>query len=338
MAVPALKPPRTVHVEHCMGTVFTVDIRDGGSWGAAVADVVTWLHRVDALFSTYRPGSDISRMRRGELAASDADPCVAEVLGMCDQLKDETGGYFTPHWDGAALDPTGLVKGWAIERASSMLRRHGSRNHAVNGGGDIQVAGESSPGQPWRVGVVDPIDRTRVMAVVVGRDIAVATSGVAERGAHIINPCTGSPSTDLASVTLVGGSLAQADAYATAAFAMGAKALRWAEQLPAHEALVVARDGTAAATPGLLAMLSLIELIGRPPRRQADRALGTSSTGGVPQQLAEQARVGGGASRLREGAEGSRLRSWLGSFHVGSMSERNRNDLLRSCSVQSSTC
>jgi thiamine biosynthesis lipoprotein len=253
MTATANKEPRTVHVEHCMGTVFSVDIRDPGAWGDAISDVVAWLHRVDALFSTYRADSDISRLRRGELAAADADPLVAEVLGHCAVAQEETGGYFTAQWRGprdAAPDPTGLVKGWAIERASGLLREHGSRNHAVNGGGDIQIAGESAPGQPWRVGVTDPFDRNRVLAVVTGRDIAVATSGVAERGSHIVNPRAGIPADELASVTIVGRSLTWADAYATAAFAMGAQALAWAEALPGHEALAVSMDGSARATSG----------------------------------------------------------------------------------------
>src|SRR5205085_9062412 len=109
-------------------------------------------------------------------------------------------GYFSPFWDGA-VNPTGLVKGWAIERASEILRTHGSANHAVNGGGDMQLAGEAGPGSPWRVGIADPFDRTRVLTVVSGRDVAVATSGTAERGAHIVDPRSGAPATDLAAVT-----------------------------------------------------------------------------------------------------------------------------------------
>jgi thiamine biosynthesis lipoprotein len=251
MAVDTATPRRVIHVEHCMGTVFTVDIRDGGdSWDAAIRDVVAWLHRVDAVFSTYRPDSEISRIRRGELAVAAADPGVADVLGSCERIQEETGGYFTARWRDTAPDPTGLVKGWAIERASELLRDHGSRHHAVNGGGDVQTAGESAPGQPWRIGIVDPFDRTRVLTVVTGRDLAVATSGIAERGAHIFDPRTGSPATGLASVTMVGRSLARTDAYATAAFAMGANAPWWAGQLPWHEALIVATDGTVTATPG----------------------------------------------------------------------------------------
>jgi FAD:protein FMN transferase len=236
-----------VHLEHCMGTVFTIDIRDAGPWDDAIGAVVAWLHRVDAVFSTYREDSDISRIRRGELRVEDADPHVAEVLDRCTQLQAQTRGYFTARWDGH-LDPTGLVKGWAIERASELLHAGGSHHHAINGGGDMQLAGEVAPGKPWRVGISDPHDAARLVAIVQGRDVAIATSGVAGRGRHIINPLTATPAEELASVTVLGRSLTRVDAYATAAFAMGGGALPWLEARPGHEGLVVAADGVATPT------------------------------------------------------------------------------------------
>jgi thiamine biosynthesis lipoprotein len=233
-----------------MGTVFSIDVRDPGPWADAIADAVAWLHRVDAVFSTYKVDSDISRIRRGELAIADADPDVARVLELCEVVEAETEGYFTAYWD-TEVDPTGLVKGWAIEQASRILKAHGSRNHAVNGGGDVHLAGEPAPGEPWRVGISDPLDRTRLLTVVTspGRDFAVATSGVAERGDHIVNPVTGERAGELAGVTVVGRSLTRVDAYATAAFAMGRPALRWIEPL-GYEALLVSADGAVMATPG----------------------------------------------------------------------------------------
>jgi thiamine biosynthesis lipoprotein len=237
------------HVEHCMGTVFSIAIRDPGVWGDSLTEVVAWLHRVDELFSTYRENSDISRIRRGELAVADADPLVGEVLSLCDQLTAETRGYFTAHLPGG-LDPTGLVKGWAIERASELLRDRGSRNHAINGGGDMQIAGEASPARSWRIGISDPRDSNQILTVVTGRDFAVATSGTAERGEHIVDPTTHFPARALASVTVVGRSLTRVDAYATAAFAMGPDALRWIESRPGYEAMVVTIDGEVSSTTG----------------------------------------------------------------------------------------
>lgn len=242
-------PPRTVHVEPCMGTVFTVDIRDAGEWAEAVADVARWLHRVDRVFSTYRPDSDISRMQRGELTADDADPNVALVLDLCAQVQTVTEYHFTamPH---GRLDPTGLVKGWAIERASELLSGHGAVNHAVNGGGDMQLAGSAEPGRPWAVGISDPLDRTSVRAVVSGTDVAVATSGTAERGDHIVDPFGRRDRSEFVSATVVGPSLTRADAYATAAFVMGDRAPRWIDTVDGYEAMLVRADGTTCESAG----------------------------------------------------------------------------------------
>jgi len=249
VTIAGTETPRTLHVEECMGTVFTIDIRDAGPWDEGIAEAVAWLHHVDAVFSTYQVDSDISRIRRRELAVEDADPDVAVVLDLCAAVKTETGGWFTTTPAGV-LDPTGLVKGWAVEQASRLLRARGSANHSVNGGGDIQLAGEAAPGQVWTVGISDPRDRGRLLTTVTGRDFAVATSGVAERGAHILDPHTAAPVERLASVTIVGRSLTRVDAYATAAFAMGPDALRWIEGLAGHDAFVVFPDGTPARTSG----------------------------------------------------------------------------------------
>lgn len=246
-----------MHVEHCMGTVFSIDLRDeppSGDWAEALRDAVALLHHVDAVFSTYKPESDLSRYRRGELALRDADPWLATVLELCADVQAETYGYFSARWR-EGIDPTGLVKGWAIEQASDVLRAAASRNHAVNGGGDVQTAGEAAPGEPWRIAIVDPTDRGQVCEVVTGRDLAVATSGSSERGEHIVDPFTGRPAVALASATVVGASLTRVDAYATAAFVMGESALSWLDALEGYEGLVVTHDGEVRTTrrfPGVI--------------------------------------------------------------------------------------
>lgn len=240
---------RTVHVEHCMGTAFTIDVRDPGDWNEAIEDVVSWLWQVDTIFSTYKPNSDISRIRRAELKVVDAHSDVRTVLDLCVRIQGTTGGYFSAR-AGGLIDPTGLVKGWAIERGSQLLRRHGSTNHAVNGGGDLQLAGEAAPGRPWRVGISDPHDRAQIVGVISGRNLAVATSSTSERGQHITNPHTGTPATALASATIAGPSLTYADAYATAAFAMGPTARSWVERQDGYEALLIGHDAAAVPSTG----------------------------------------------------------------------------------------
>lgn len=232
-----------------MGTVFSFDIRPPGVDQCAIEQAVRWLHQVDATFSTYRADSPISRLARGEVDPSVCPGQVHEVLQRCRDLEAETDGFFSAY-AGGQLDPSGYVKGWAIERASDILTRAGSINHSVNGGGDVQCVGESAPGRPWRIGIADPHRPGQLVGIVVGRDHAVATSGTAERGHHVLDPHTGCPPHELASVTVVGPHLADADAYATAAFAMGAGALAWLEQLPSYCGFLVAADGVTAATSG----------------------------------------------------------------------------------------
>lgn len=238
-----------------MGTVFSFDVRDPGEWAPAIAEAVDWLHEVDATFSTYRDESVVSRLARGEIRLEDCPDQVREVFALCERVSLESNGFFSIRAGaGGALDPSGMVKGWAIERASAVLTAHGSRNHAVNGGGDIQMEGESAPGQPWRIGISDPGKAGTVLTVVAGRDLAVATSGMAERGSHIRNPHTGAAAAGLASVTIVGRRLTFVDAYATAAYAMGPAAVGWIESLPGYEGMVVFTGGRRQATAGWSAL------------------------------------------------------------------------------------
>ena len=141
----------------------------------AAEEVFAWLRRVDALFSTYRPDSEVSRLARGELALRDADPLVREVLERCEQLRVETGGFFDAR-AGGRLDPSGFVKGWAVDRAAAQLEARGARRVCVSAGGDLVARGG-----PWRVGVRHPRRRRRLAAVLAVSDAAVATSGAYER-------------------------------------------------------------------------------------------------------------------------------------------------------------
>jgi FAD:protein FMN transferase len=246
-------PGRRRHAEHVMGTVVSFDVPGcageprgpAGQMGGPLGQAVRWLHWVDATFSPYRDDSDVSRFGRGALPLADCAPELDQVLQACAAISERSGGYFTTT-PGGTFDPSGYVKGWAIERAAAMLTAAGSAEHSVNGGGDIQCVGE----RLWRVGIADPLRPGRLALVVTGRDFAVATSGVAERGPHIIDPYTGQPSVGLASITVVGATLAETDAYATAAFAMGSAARDWVESVEGYEAFAVTAAGVTWQTSG----------------------------------------------------------------------------------------
>jgi FAD:protein FMN transferase len=234
------------HIEHCMGTVFSFDLEDTLP-STVLGDALSWLHRMDAVFSPYRHDSDISRLNRDELTITGCAPEVPEILELCRNLTATTGGYFDARVTGV-LDPCGVVKGWAIEQLHQRFRDAGSSRHCINGGGDIRcyaLPSESNGSmRPWRLGVSDPQHLLHLVTVVEGDDFALATSGSAERGNHILNPYTRRPPEELLSISVTGPDLTRVDAYATAAYAMGDTARDWIEGLDGIEAFAVRADGT----------------------------------------------------------------------------------------------
>ena len=237
-----------------MGMGIIVDVRDAQFDDRAVDTAFDWLRFVDDTFSTYKPESEICRIDRGELTPAGAHPHVQAVLERCDELREETGGFFDARAAGT-LDPSGLVKGWAVDEAAALLERRGARSFAIYAGGDVIVRGQPGPGDRWHVGIRHPQHADRVAAVVEANDLAVATSGAYARGDHVVDPHTGRPPSGLLSVTITGPVLATADAYATAAFAMGAeRGPAWTAQLDGYDAFSILENGTVLSTPGFPAL------------------------------------------------------------------------------------
>ncbi len=252
--------PRTleqhVHVEQVMGTVVTFDVRDPRSSADAIGAAVRWLHDVDAEFSTYRPDSAVCRFGRGELALAATGDDLRWVIARCDALRRETGGSFDAY-AGGTFDPSALVKGWAVQRAADGLRAAGIGDFCITAGGDVVAHGRPQPGRTWRIGIRHPADPQAVAGVVEdggGGAIAVATSGRYERGDHILDPRSGRAPTGVASVTVVGPDLGLADAYATAAFAMGAGGAEWTLGLRGYESMTILADARVLTTPGFPAV------------------------------------------------------------------------------------
>jgi thiamine biosynthesis lipoprotein len=232
-----------------MGMPIVLDLRDEID-PAAVEAMWKALRHADAVFSTYKEDSDISRLNRGELSLEVAHPDVREVLARCEELRVITDGYFDA---GRVLengiDPSGLVKGWAVDRAGDILDAAGALNYSLNAGGDIRLRGAPLPEPRWRVGIQHPQVRDKIAAVVLGNDVAVATSGAYARGEHVVDPHTGRPPAGVLSVTIVGPELATADAYATAAFAMGEAGPEWTASLGLYEAMTILAHGRVLLTP-----------------------------------------------------------------------------------------
>jgi thiamine biosynthesis lipoprotein len=234
-------------VRHIMGMPIGIDLRDADDLD--VEPVFDWLHTVDATFSTYRDDSEISRLDRGELTLAQCRPEVDEVLTRCLALERATGGFFSARAAGR-LDPSGFVKGWAVDGAAERLAAAGAERFCVNAGGDIVARGRPETGRRWRVGIRHPTEPDQIAAVLAVEDLAVATSGAYERGAHIVDPHSGRAPTGLLSVTVVGPDLTTTDAYATAAFAMGTAGPAWTATLAGYDAMCVTSDHQVLSTPG----------------------------------------------------------------------------------------
>jgi thiamine biosynthesis lipoprotein len=244
------------------GTVISVDVRD--TVAPDVLDALfDWFARVDDLFSTWRPETEISRLARGELEPGAAQPEIRQVLAACADLKQETNGAFdieaARHLETfapgqAAIDPSGYVKGWAVEEGARRLAEAGAHNFTIGAGGDVVTRGGPDPGDGasvWRVGIRHPWEAERVSMVLGIRNLACATSGRYERGDHVLDPRDGSAANRLMAATVIGPDLGAADAYATALMVLGADGLSWIVTKAGYEALVITPEREVIFTPGI---------------------------------------------------------------------------------------
>jgi thiamine biosynthesis lipoprotein len=246
-------------VAHTMGMPISLALRgrhaEDRHGVAAWTEAMAVLLEVDRVFSTYREDSYASRLSRGEIALEQCPPEVAEVLALGAMAEERSHGAFRvwlPGPDGApVLDPSGVVKGWAVERAAEHLRRLDETDFCLSAGGDLVCRTVDPYGEPWRIGIEDPHDLTRVLAVVPVHNGAVATSGSARRGEHVVDARTGLPPAGIASVTVVGEELTWVDIDATAAYAMGPDAARWLDAERHRTGLVVWADGTVTRFPSV---------------------------------------------------------------------------------------
>jgi thiamine biosynthesis lipoprotein len=234
----------------------------------AVAEVKAWLREVEAALSPYHDDSDLCRWRTGALPLGGCSPLLVEVIDAVGRLEDLTDGGFHPYDRQGRFDPTGYVKGWAVERAVAILVDAGLDDACFGVGGDIQMVGRADTGRPWRVAVTDPRDERRILAVVEapadGRPFAVATSGSAQRGDHIWAGLGGRPGGSgtaeaLASVTVIGPDLGHVDAFATAIWALAkdrplADAWGWLPE-PQYGAMAALSAGAIRMTAGMGAHL-----------------------------------------------------------------------------------
>ncbi|HET7059875.1 MAG TPA: FAD:protein FMN transferase [Candidatus Saccharimonadales bacterium] len=239
-----------VRTEQIMGMPITVEaVGAGAAAKVSIDEIFEYFRKIDARYSTYKKDSEISRINGG-LARSGWSEEMRRILELCEQTKQETDGYFDINHNGQ-LDPSGLVKGWAINQAAGQLRATDIANFRIEAGGDIQAGGHNSQAKPWKIGIRNPFNRDEIIKVVEVSNQGVATSGTAIRGQHIYNPhAPDKPITDIASLTVIGPDIYEADRFATGAFAMGEQGIAFIESRPGLEGYMIKPDKTAVFTSG----------------------------------------------------------------------------------------
>jgi thiamine biosynthesis lipoprotein len=243
----------STHLEVVMGTVVGFSSPDPLPPDAVVAAVAK-LHEADRVFSTWKADSPLSKLRTGTATASELDrrdvALIDEVLERCRQARELTDGAFDPWAMPGGVDPTGLVKGWAAQRALDALTERGVSTVMVNAGGDIAVAGAPG-GRAWRVAIRHP-GQPEDFAAVIEVGGCVATSGDYERPGELIDPATGRPATVASSATVTGPRLDLVDALATGLAVAGRSLLPAIDRLPGFEAYLITESGERYATPGMI--------------------------------------------------------------------------------------
>ncbi len=231
-----------------MGMPITVEIVDASADAGAFDAVYDYFNYVDQTFSPFKETSEVSRINRRELTFAQTCHDMHTILDLAEQTKAETGGYFDV-WHHGVFNPSGIVKGWAIDEAASLLYMKGFRNFYVDAGGDVQVYGRNAHDQAWKVGICNPFDLSQIVKTVILDDRGIATSGSYMRGAHIYNPRSDADAlVEIVSITVIGPDVLEADRFATAAFAMGRNGIYFVESLPDFEGYMIDRNGMATMT------------------------------------------------------------------------------------------
>jgi thiamine biosynthesis lipoprotein len=236
--------------ELIMGMPITVEIVGARSAEKLIIEVFDYFKVIDERYSTFKPTSEISRINGGVSRNKSSDE-MRKILELCEKTKRETNGYFDIERNDGTLDPSGLVKGWSIQNATVMLLQAGEYDFFIDAGGDIQAHGKNPDGETWKIGIRNPFNRNENVKIITVHNKGVATSGTAIRGQHIYNPKNyGGTIEDIASITVIGPNIYEADRFATAAFAMGADGINFIEALAGFEAYMIHSNKIATMTSG----------------------------------------------------------------------------------------
>ena len=176
-------------------------------------------------------------------------------------LLNENDHSITYSKPGVRIDLGGIAKGHAVDRCIALLQTIGIKQALVTAGGDSRMIGDRWGGRPWNIGVRDPRDEKKLVAVIPLENVAVSTSGDYQRyfdehGVryhHIINPRSGDSARGMHSATIIGPDATTTDALSTSVFILGVdRGLELVNHLPGIDAILVDAQGQLHYSDGLL--------------------------------------------------------------------------------------
>lgn len=226
-----------------------IEIIDSNATEEVFEEVFNYLISIDERFSIYKKTSEITLFNEGKILEKDFSNDMKEIFRLSLQTKNDTDGFFDIIYSGK-IDPSGLVKGWAIYKAAEILRKKGIKNFYVEIAGDIEIAGFNSEGKKWAIGIRNPFNKKENVKIVYLSDKGIATSGTYERGEHIYNPKEKKVANEVLSLTVIGPNVYEADRFATACFAMGRKGIEFVERLSDFEGYMIDHEGITTFTSG----------------------------------------------------------------------------------------
>jgi FAD:protein FMN transferase len=233
-----------------MDMPITIEVIDKNVTSLDIDTIFEYFTNIDNTFSPFKKSSELSQINSGALDITHVSVDMKIVFALCEKTKKETEGYFDINQN-RKYDPSGLVKGWAILHAGSMIKQKGFKNYYVDAGGDIQVCGKNSEGKKWKIGIRNPFNRRENIKIVYLTNQGIATSGSYIRGDHIYNPHDPSKIiSTIVSLTVIGPDVYEADRFATACFAMGEKGIYFLEKQKDLEGYMIDKDGKATFTSG----------------------------------------------------------------------------------------
>ena len=224
-----------------MGTIVTIDVvRRSPEADAAIGRAFGWFHEIEERCTRFNESSELMRLTAHHGVETPASAILFEAVRFALMVAEESGGALDPtagsdaSYRDVRLDPArqtitllrpltldlgAVAKGLAVDTAARELLIF--RDFAIDAGGDLYLGGLNSQGAAWSVGIPHPRRDGELIETVRVSNSAVCTSGDCERGRHILDPRTGVPAAQLASVTVIASGAMLADALATAAFVLG---------------------------------------------------------------------------------------------------------------------